>query len=175
MSTSPQRTSNITAILKNNLVSASLKLGNHADLAPSSDRTPSVAVGVPKLQINHFLSRGNGILVPVIPLDELPLQLHGVPQCLSWEATRGMAFLGEIRSSKTMFSISTTSNSQDASIEPAEQADEGYDTGEDFIPSSETAFPTMTALQLSIQSALTEAEWEADPVSSKSRFCNCHD
>jgi len=86
-----------------------------------------------------------------------------------------MAFLGEIRSSKTMFSISTTSNSQDASIEPAEQADEGYDTGEDFIPSSETAFPTMTALQLSIQSALTEAEWEADPVSSKSRFCNCHD
>ena len=76
-----------------------------------------------------------------------------------------MAFLGEIRSSKAMFSISAAGNSKDAPSESAEHADEGYDTGEDFIPGSETAFPTMAALQLAIQSALTEAEWEADPVS----------
>lgn len=137
----------------------------HPDVTLSPERVPSVAIGLPKLQINHFLSRGNGILIPVIPLDELPLQLHGVPQRLSWETTRGMAFLGEIRSSKAMFSISRTSISKDSSTASAEQADEGYDTGEDFIPSFETVFPTMAALQLSIQSALTEAEWEADPVS----------
>jgi len=135
-------------------------------MALPSERIPSVSIELPKLQINHFLSRGNGVLIPVIPLDELPLKLHGVPQRLTWEATRGMTFLGEIRSSNAIFSISTTSNPKDASIDAIEQADEGYDTGEDFVPPSETAFPTMAALQLAVQSALTEAEWEADPVSS---------
>lgn len=160
MSTEPQQLSN------KHKSARPIDPEKHADVTLSPERIPSVAIGLPKLQINHFLSRGNGVLIPVIPLDELPLQLHGVAQRLSWEATRGMAFLGEIRSSKAMFSISTTSNSKDdASTEAAEQADEGYDIGEDFIPNSETAFPTMAALQLSIQSALTEAEWEADPVS----------
>ena len=164
MSAPLQQSSFIKTTVEHDSALPSIEPEKHADMALPSERIPSVSIELPKLQINHFLSRGNGVLVPVIPLDEIPLQLHGVPQRLSWEATRGMAFLGEIRSSKAMFSISTAGNSKDALSEPAEQADEGYDTGEDFIPNSETIFPTMAALQLSIQSALTEAEWEADPV-----------
>lgn len=59
-----------------------------------------------ELRIRHFISRGNGILVPVIALDELPLELHGVPGHLLWEDTRDMVFLGELQSSGKTYAIS---------------------------------------------------------------------
>lgn len=45
-------------------------------------------------RISYFISRNNGTLVPLIPADELPFRLQGVPQVMTIDQTCGMQHIG---------------------------------------------------------------------------------
>lgn len=49
-------------------------------------------------QLRWFISRGNGILVPLLPADELPreVELQDVPRNIDFARVRNMECLGEI-------------------------------------------------------------------------------
>jgi len=61
--------------------------------------------------IRWFISRENGVLVPLGPIDELPctIQLQGVPRALSRNNVKGKDFLGEVPATSFSFKyIQTT-------------------------------------------------------------------
>jgi len=116
----------------------------------------------PELRIRHYMSRGNGVLVPVIPLDELPLELHGVPSHLLWEDTRSMTFLGELASTGTTYAISEIKqNGFGASGNSIGRHGRGFASLDQDLKMPET----IDAFQRLWRDACDAAEWDADPVS----------
>lgn len=69
-------------------------------------------------QLRWFISRGNGILVPLIPADELPteVQLQDVPRNMDFARIRNMECLGE-------YPYAGTYTLASASIFPTNRAD----------------------------------------------------
>ncbi|KAK4996120.1 hypothetical protein LTR66_004207 [Elasticomyces elasticus] len=59
------------------------------------------------LRPQHFISRGNGVFVPLIAADELPisLQLEGVSRAIGIEQARGMQYLGDIAPSGHFYTV----------------------------------------------------------------------
>lgn len=116
----------------------------------------------PELRIRHYMSRGNGVLVPVIPLDELPLELHGVPSHLLWEDTRSMTFLGELASTGTTYAISEIKqNGFGASGNAIVRHGRGFASLDQDVKMPET----IDAFQRLWRGACAAAEWDAVPVS----------
>lgn len=46
-------------------------------------------------QPEHYIRHTSGELVPLVPVDELPLEFYGLPRSLSSIENRRMVFLGE--------------------------------------------------------------------------------
>lgn len=61
---------------------------------------PADMASSPKKGPGHFLVRNTGEVVPLIPVDELPIgmEIIGVPRSLDLTATVGMLNLGLVRS-----------------------------------------------------------------------------
>lgn len=76
-----------------------------------------------------FVSRGNGLFVPLIALDELPesMQLRNVPRFMLAQQTVGMEFLGEFAASGYTYEM--VSNEQDGHIDQASPYGEDASTG----------------------------------------------
>jgi len=123
----------------------------------------------PELRIRHYMSRGNGVLVPVIPLDELPLELHGVPSHLLWEDTRSMTFLGELTSTGTTYAISEIK--QNGFGIPGNSVMR-HGRGFASVKEDSKMPDTIDAFQRLWRGACDAAECDADPVSAFSTgFC----
>ena len=56
-----------------------------------------------------FISRGGGVVVPLIAADELPLEvkLVGVPRGMDLDGAAGMKFLGEYRHDGSVYALET--------------------------------------------------------------------
>lgn len=48
-----------------------------------------------RLQPEHYIKRDSGELIPLVPVDELPLEFYGLPRSLSSVDNSRMIFLGQ--------------------------------------------------------------------------------
>lgn len=65
-------------------------------LVSGPSTTPTMTPSIQQPRLTRFISRSNGILVPLIPADELPfsVRLKGVPRAMSLAQTTGMQHAG---------------------------------------------------------------------------------
>lgn len=77
-------------------------------LASQRFHNRSNAWRIPEARRGWFISRGNGILVPLVAVDELPLGINlvGVPRYLSLSSAGRMNYVGEYASTGVLYELS---------------------------------------------------------------------